>query len=215
MQDDSLKQLERKAWRANFQDGLQEIGLGLMILAFAMAFYFEGVGILFPWNILLFLTPALLIPTVGKFFITRPRIGLVKYGPTRQSIQKKLLVVFIFSTLVLIILVIMTHIGVFPGESVSNLPGISFMGIVGLAVVVFMGFIAYMLDFPRLFFIGIVIGSSVIVHEALYIYTGLSRTPANLISYGTAGGIILVTGVVLLLQFLRKYPLPKMEANDA
>lgn len=136
MQDVNLKEIERKAWRSNFQDGLTDIGLGMMILAFAAAPYLESIGIMFPWNILIVAVPAFLVITVGKLVIARPRIGLVKFGHKRQSTQKKLLVLFSFTTVALVTLVIMTDVGVFPGEPGNSMPGVTLMGIIGLVLLV-------------------------------------------------------------------------------
>lgn len=207
-QEINLKELERKAWRSNFQDGITDIGLGMMILAFSIAPYFESIGILFPWNILIVVVPAFLVITVGKLVIARPRIGLVKFGPRRKSRQKKLLALYSLTTVALVILVILTHKGLFPGQSGSGMSGVALMGIIGLATIIFMGLLAYMLDFPRLLLIGVLIGASVVVHEVLYVTVVPDRVPANLIAYGTAGGVITLIGIVLLVRFLRSYPMP-------
>ena len=213
-QEIDLKELERKAWRSTFHDGITDIGLGMMILAFATGTWLENIGIPFPWNILILAVPALLVSTVGKLIITRPRIGLVKFGPRRKSTQRRLLAIFIVTFLVTVILVILTHIGVFPGQSGDRMSGVALMSIIGLVTITFMGVVAYMLDFPRLFLIGVLIGGSVPVHELLHVVVGAPRALANLIAYGTAGGVIMLTGLVLLMRFLRAYPLLATEVSN-
>lgn len=213
MQDVNLKRLERKAWRSTFQDGILDIGLGMMVLAFAFAPSLSTIGIPRPWNILILAVPAFLVSTMGKRLITIPRMGQVKFGPKRKSTQRQLLVIFIVAFLATVILVILTIRGVFLGQSVNGMSGVALMSIIGLVTITFMGVVAYMKGFPRLFLIGVLIGCSVPAAELLY---GVVGAPLdNLIAYGTAGGIVMLTGLVLLVRFLRAYPAVKQELPDA
>ena len=83
----NLKELERKAFRSTYQDGLWDLTLGLIVIG--MAFYTfrpdEGYG---PLNIVWFVvsfTLANLVLWAGKWFVTVPRMGQVTFGPLRKK----------------------------------------------------------------------------------------------------------------------------------
>ncbi|MFC1484710.1 hypothetical protein ACFL5M_06100 [Candidatus Neomarinimicrobiota bacterium] len=208
-----LKHIEQKSWRSNFQDGITELSLGLMFLAFAFAQIFEQLGLTSPWNILVLALPALAISILGKRMITQPRVGRVKFGPRRKTARKRMLVLSITSTVFLVTLVTLTALGIFPGRIAAALPGFGFMAVVALGTIAFMALFAFLLDYPRLALLGVIVGLSVVAAELLRDLVG--RPWHFLIAYGTAGVIMLAMGALLLISFMRTYPPLVSEAPDA
>jgi hypothetical protein len=184
-----------------------------MFIAFAFAQIFEQWGLPTPWNILILALPALLVQIIGKRVITQPRMGRVKFGPRRKTARKRMLVLSITSTIILVTLVTLTALRIFPGRIAAALPGFGFMAVVALATIALMALVAFLLDYPRLVLIGIIVGLAVMAGELLRNPVG--RPWHFLIAYGTAGVIMLVLGMVLLIRFLRDYPLISAEATDA
>ncbi len=208
MLDNELKQIEKMAYKAFFKDGIWDITLGLLVISLSLAPILENLGIIRPLNILIVFLPAILFTFLGKRNITLPRLGLVKFGEKRKSDKKKKLVissVFILSTAGILFLL---KSGIFPGGlslvngELSNLMVISVL-LVGLPLC----FIAYYLDFIRLYIYTVLITISI---PAVEILSNTVRSPfEGLIIFGIAGGIPFITGLVLLLNFLNKNPIPE------
>src|SRR5512146_274287 len=94
----SLKELERKAFRSAYQDGLLDIYMGGTIASFTVfAETLQSTDGLTTWQrFLIFLVGcgiSNLIFWVGKKFITLPRIGQVKFGPARKRRIRTLVIV--------------------------------------------------------------------------------------------------------------------------
>ncbi len=201
--DVNLKETERKAWTSYFQDGLWDIYFGLMLLV-------VGIPALLPdiftselrqigaWVVLMGL--AFVISWAGKRFITVPRLGHARFGRERKAKQKKTAAVYGISVLAGVIVFLL-----FLAQSTSPSRGIPWLGSAGLValgigawMMLIFGLGSYFMDFPR----GYVIG-------ALYVL-GFSGTVLlhNPIMFIVAGTIILLTGLVVLIRFLHKYPIP-------
>jgi len=72
--------------------------------------------------------------------------------------------------------------------------------VVGIALV--FGLMAYFMDFPRLYAYGLLFAISIALTEALW--------PSRIsgIAFVVSGGIALLIGLVMLVRFLRRYPVP-------
>ena len=97
-----LKELERKAFRSTYQDGLWDILFGIIVIT--LAFYmFRPTGGYSIFNTVAFIVGfgvANLVFWAGKYLITVPRMGLVTFGQTRK--QKTTRLVIILGVVVLI-----------------------------------------------------------------------------------------------------------------
>ena len=72
----NLKEIEKKVWTSTFEDGITDIGIGLVLLVLTFCQMFDDARFyLYP----LFIIPALFI-IVAKKYITVPRMGLVKFS---------------------------------------------------------------------------------------------------------------------------------------
>jgi hypothetical protein len=185
----SLKEVERKAWTSYFEDGLWDIFFGAMLLIGGIRSVTDYV-----WYTLLIL-PLILVLPLGKRFITIPRLGLVKFGPSRKAKQEKALVALIISVLAIFALLLL------PNSGLALPPKMLISPMMAVWIAVIFGILAYYLDFWRLFAYGLLFAIS----EALWgLFGGYIGAMAQIIS----GITVLLIGLFVLARFLRKYPQP-------
>ncbi|MBU1319982.1 MAG: hypothetical protein KKG33_05955 [candidate division Zixibacteria bacterium] len=200
----SLKELERRAYRSTFEDGIYDILFGLLFLIFAAIPILEAAGLSrFIGYSLLIIPPAL--PLLGKRLITIPRMGAVEFGPRRKS--RRRLILIITGIVIFLMLPIMI-------STVSNgLSGsMGWMVIALLALPVFI-IAVYAMDFPRLWIYAALLLAGPVESEFLLRYIG---SPLNTsISFGLPGVVVLIVGLSLLFSFIQKYPKVAPEANHA
>jgi len=212
-QEFDLKQIERKAFRSTYQDGLWDIYIGLVVVSMAIYMYHPEDGYS-GWNIIIFLAGyglASLIFWTGKKFITLPRMGQVKFGPIRKKRGLYLGIALGVIVLINIGLVLLTMLGWANPEQAASLNAFLLergwmdiaVALVGsLLVGTSMILMAYFNDFPR----GYYIASMASLAVFLMIWLNQPIFPIIL------GLLIILPGVVLLIRFLSKYPLPQQEA---
>ncbi len=204
-----LKQIERKAFRSTYQDGLWDMYAGAVVMAMAIFIYRPETGYS-PTNIIIAVLAITLAGSLfwaGKKFITLPRMGQVRFGPARQ--QKKKTLAIILGIVVLIQVgsvglqifrwltpeVSPKEIGFFGNYSLEHL-AVASLG--SLFVGPSMMIIAYFNDFPRGYYIAVMMSLSVflmiLINQPVY--------PVLI------GGLIFLPGLVLFIRFLKKYPSP-------
>jgi hypothetical protein len=203
-----LKDLEKKTWIATFQDGFWDIYFGLFIIGMGLAPLGrflglpETIGVLMlviSWDIV-----AGLIFILGKIYISRPRIGFVKFGKIRKR-RNKLLAVFLSINVGLtVIIFIFTLLGMFQ----LSLPGYMVMLVIGLLFITTpFSFIAYFIQLKRVYLYALLGGFGLFFSELL---TPILDSPFNdLLIFVSFGGMILVFGIIILIRFLIKYQLDK------
>lgn len=208
LQDFDLKELELRAWRSAFQDGLWDICLGLLLFGQNLAVALEDMGIgLSEWWVIILLFPAVLVLWAGKKFITALRMGRVKVGPRRRANFAKVSVTIAIWLLLGVIVFALTTAGVLPSGWSIPVPALLW------AAVCIIGFslAGYFLDFSRLYVYGVLYA----IPYSLRITFKQNNPDLIWISYFAAlvaAGIIVLVGVILLMRFLRDYPLPIEEA---
>jgi hypothetical protein len=210
----NLKELERKAFRSTYQDGLWDVQLGLIVICMGI-FVFRpdyGYG---PRNIFLMLLAfslANLVFWVGKKFVTVPRMGQVSFGPLRKKKNRTLAIILSAVVLVQIGVVLVTATGWLNagfGAKLSSLLGGGNLERIPVAALgsLFVGpamiLIAFFIDFPRGYYIAILMALAVF----LMILFNQPIYPILI------GALILAPGVVLFVRFVRKYPLHREEAE--
>ncbi|MFX1275267.1 MAG: hypothetical protein ACFFBP_16375 [Promethearchaeota archaeon] len=202
----NLKDLERKAWKSFFQDGLWDIYFGLILLGLAAS----QLLYLLPFpeliNLFIVLIPiysiAMLILTLGKKYITTPRIGKIKFGLKRKKIKKRLAIIILIQVGFTVSMVILTSLGLFYYLQINSL---ILMLIIGLLFLTFpIGILAFYWDYPRLYIYGLLGGMGFFIAELLHPIIG---EPLNLIlPYSCIATSIIIVGLVYFLKFLHKYP---------
>jgi hypothetical protein len=203
----SLKEIERKAFRSTYHDGLWDIYLGLVVVCMAIFVYrpVEGYG---PTNIVLAIvgiTLAYGLLQAGKRLITLPRLGQVRFGAIRK--RKKTTQAILLGVIVLIQVGVvgLTALawanpavgaklsGLFPAR---NLELLLVAAVAALFVGPSMLLRAYFTDFPRGYYIAVMMALATF----LMIYLNQPLYPLVI------GSLIILPGLVLLVRFLRKYP---------
>jgi hypothetical protein len=214
----NLKELERKAFRSTYQDGLWDIYQGGIILSFtAFAGGLDTPDSLSSWQrFLLFIGGvglSYLIFWAGKRYITLPRIGQVKFGPLRQR-RKRFLAVALGGIVAVQVAVVAFSVALWQTPALWASLGISSMPqtmetlIVAVIGALFVGpslaLVAYFNDFPRGYFLAAVMSVSVFClvwfDHALFMLLG--------------GLLIILPGIFLFLRFLLRHPLPPMETRN-
>ncbi len=214
-QNINLKQIERKAFRSTFQDGLWDIFLGLLLLNMGMGTLMGAIlsdtSVPVLWimvGLLAFATLALLIFWAGKKFITTPRMGLVKFGPQRKAKMRNLRAVLFLSVLLGVIMAILGLAAArngLPGW-VAAIPIPLYVWPVQTIIVFGLG--AYFLDVTRFYAYGVLYGLPLPVGILLVENTSLTGLSSMAITFGVPAGLMVLIGVVLFIRFLRKYPIP-------
>ncbi len=199
--NNDLDRLEKKTASLNFQDGIFDMTLGLVLVAFGIA------SLLYnylpdPWNslfgFLLYLVIAIPLFLV-QFLVTKPRLGIVKYGAKRKKINIAIIavgVVILLSNIVVFIL-IFTDTLQFNGN--VYLMAVIF-GLVPLTIFTLM---AHFMSFKRLYLIGTIFSISFTMKEILTIQ---NFDLIGNILFLSLGVVIISIGLVCLIRFLKKYP---------
>jgi hypothetical protein len=207
-----LKEIEKKAYRSVFNDGLWDLFTGMLILNLGMGplfnYFFESLGFLvvlissLVWN-----TITLLIFILGKKYITTPRVGYVKFGPKRKSKQLKLTIFLLGVFMVNLILFLLRLTGIIDYSRIQPFLITLLLGF-GIFTIPFC-VMAYFLDFTRLYYYAFSGGLGFFLTDLLNPIVG---NPLDvIIIFGSIGGIIVVIGLYFFIHFLKKYPLSKKE----
>jgi len=208
----STKELERKAFRSTFQDGLWDIYLGMLLFLIGAGIAIAKITSLPPTTINFLLVAVAIIVIsgffLGKKYITVPRLGRVKFGPARRTRVTKVTLLLSLSALVgLAIFVSYQFIHRIEGVASWVIP----FGMFGLTSVVVFSLGAYYLDYTRAYLYGWCYALAFPAGIFLDNYTIFGF----LLSYLFFSAIMLVPGMVLLIRFLRDYPVVVNEAGKA
>jgi len=199
----NLKDLEKKAWRSTFQDGIWDIYLGLLLMAMGANAYMSNIGIAENTGLLIFIgmeIAAMVVLWAGKKYITAPRIGLVKFGQKRRGRVHLV-------RLLLAVSVVLGFImwGLFSNPNIDLRSMKTLMPIIWAAncLIVFGGG-AYLLDYNRLYIIGVLYAIAIPINEVLI--ATMNRNLSHL-ALGIPGVIVVGMGLVVLARFLQSYPI--------
>ena len=210
-----LKSIEKKAFRATYQDGLWDIYIGGIVLCMAELAYNsenENLPLLRLMFYLLGVCVFYLIYWGGRKFLTTPRLGQVKFGPHRQ--RRKLIMASVLAGMVLLqVMVLIGTVLLWRNPSWATDLSLHTTNqdlermVVAVVGALFIGpsmvLIAYYNDFLRGYYIAF------IMSLAVFCLIWFSQ-PIYLIG---AGLLIMLPGIVLFVRFMQKHPLPPPEAN--
>jgi hypothetical protein len=196
----NLKEIERRAYMSYHQDGLLDIFVAVYILGFGVGVWMDmtwelGFGIALP---------AILIATVlpiwiaAKRKITMPRIGFVNFGIRGAS---KITAIFIGIMVLGLGAFFVFTLATFQGGSRQWLDlifqnGMLIVGFGSLAVCILFG---YSMGLKRLYAYGLLALVSLVIGHFMGIFFAYI-----LMALGTT---VMVTGIALLISFVKKYPL--------
>ena len=204
-----LKELEKKAWRSTFQDGLWDIYFGLLFMGMGIYTIPQLFGIEDTLSLIMLLMiwqfSSFGFFFIGKKKITVPRIGFVKFGKKRTIKRVKLTIFLCFMVVLNVIFLFLP----FSGLDI-RLDAFTTMLIIGtLFMILPISVVAYFLQFDRLYVIAVMGGLGLSIAELLRPIVG---SPLNSIfTFSSIGGIITMWGIVIFIQFLKEYPSPKKD----
>jgi len=198
----NLKKLERKAWTSTFEDGIIDIGLGLILVVSTICQTFDDARFyLYP----LFIVPVLFVIVLKKY-ITVPRIGLVKFSKKRTRKTNRFIFIMTTSLVFLVTLTLTAGGGFIPELPITEIINNKGAMIVGAIVFIIPCSIAYFWNWDRMYFYAVLYTLSFALNEITIANTGVIASGAY--AWLISGVIMIVIGVVYLVRFLKKYPLP-------
>ena len=207
-QEINLKELEKKAWTSTFEGGIPDIGIGLiLVVAMICQIFNENSPYLYP----LFIVPALFMIVAVKY-IAVPRIGLVKFSKERNRKINRF--IFIMTTLLIFLVTLTLTAGKWflPELSITQIINNNGAIIVGAIVFIIPCSVAYFLNWDRMYLYAVLYTLSFALNEITIADTGVIASGAY--AWLISGMMITVVGVVYLVRFLRRYPLPEKEVYD-
>ncbi len=198
--DLDVKEIERKAYMSYHEDGLADIAIG---------FVFLGWGVLLvdklPGLVALLGPIAWAIWYLGKRFLTVPRIGIIEPS---QKVENRLRNLTIFLILLGVAALAGVLLAVSAGGSFLANYSLGMLGLV-LATGICVG--AYLLGANRLYAYAMILFVAFAGGQALN--DRISTLDTFVLSVIAAGALVVLLGLVVLVRFLRKYPLPVIEEN--
>ncbi len=209
----NLKEIERRAWRATFEDGLWDIYLGLILLSMGLSHLLDQLVMTEGLRTTIYVSvmvAAMLFLVLGKRFITVPRIGQAKFGPERQKRRRKTALVLFISVLFgLGVWFVSAFFGAGqPDPTLTWRPIVPVVYVLNVLVV--FGLMGYFMEFERLYFIGLMF--AIPMPLDLYLRTKW-QVDIGVGLYGLSAAAVILVGAVYLVRFLRTNPLP--DVNDA
>jgi len=188
-----LKEIERKAYLAYHQDGVWDLFIG-------GGFFIAGIGMFFDFAYILAAVGVALVPLVSlvKKAVTVPRLGYVKFGPERQAKEKRNR----YAYMVLLWIVMFAGMFLF---AVYSFESSYFDWLRGLGAIPF-GFVVVLLTTAGAFLYGI---KRLYAYAVLFAVVFLAGHFSDLRLYYffiIPGAIILISGLILLMRFIRMYP---------
>ena len=202
----NLSEIEKKAYRSTFQDGLWDIFLGSVLLVLSISALLSNIGTARELHMGVLIVLQILVVaafTVSKKRITVPRMGFVKFGCKRKLRITKSRIVLLVSVLAGVVLFLVASLVIQVSQAGrSRLLLLAPLGWVVNSIVVF-SFLAYYLDFNRLYLYGVLFALPVPFDVAVRQFTGVNLSP---IAFAVPATVILAVGIVLLVRFLHKYP---------
>lgn len=208
----NLKEIERRAFRSTYQDGIWDIYYGLIVFCMTFFLYRPETGYR-PMNIFLMLASFLVaygLFWAGKKWITTPRLGKVVFGDTRKRKNKTMGLVLLALIALQAAVVGTTTLGwlnpefgaklnQFLGETNSTLLVVASIAMlmVGSGMLVMVHFT----EFGRGYYIAILMAAAVFLMI-------LFNRPLYPLLIGT---VIILPGVVMLVRFIKRYPVQHNE----
>ena len=200
-QSADFRKLEQKAYLSYHQDGLIDLIIGSIVLCIAISEVTDSSI----WNLIALLLIFAYMPLKRR--ITFPRLGYVKFNVKRGGVNMRL--AGVVATVVLVISLVSILVLMLSGKSSSS-PLILAVRQSPLLVYALLGFIGFglaglVLRLPRLF-----------IYALLSLAMLISGHWLNLplwLPFLLLGSTILAIGAVLLIGFLRRYPIAE-ESNN-
>ncbi len=194
-----MKEIERQVFLSYSEDGLIDIAVGTVITAWGLMLMLEPSGLIGLIGLL-----GMGIWYLGKRSITIPRIGVIEPS---AKVERRLTNLAVF----MVVLGLVALVGILLSRAAgTTLTSDYSLGILGLVLAIGVAFLAYLLNASRMYIYALILLASFAGGEILS--RSITAFDAFALSVVLGGGLILLSGIVVLVRFLRKYPRPQMEA---
>lgn len=202
IQNFDLKTIEKRAWVSFFQTGLADLSIGLIFVVGTVCMIF---GELRYYLMSLYLIPIILF-FIAMRTVIMPRQGIVKFS-RRRRIKSGIL--FAVLTTVLVTSVLLTAFG----KSRIIPQGLSAQSVIVFVILSICVSVGYFLNFNRMYIYGFLISAAFILSEIIRANPGFISKGGT--AYLIPAVVMISTGTVNLIRFLRKYPIPEDGSGDA
>ncbi|MFC2105212.1 hypothetical protein ACFLS0_00390 [Candidatus Bipolaricaulota bacterium] len=191
----ALREIEKKVWFRTFEHGMWDIGVGSMFMMF-------GLSILASFPALSGIWVAALLPgfrEIGRKLVV-PRIGHVHFRERRKRATGRLTgILTVTAVMGMVTFLFITWLLRGAAPAWAQWIGDHFVIFIGLIWGGALAVAGWLVDFPRLYAYGALMFVSLLITDfAKGYHLGSSLT--------VVGGLILLTGIILLIRFLRRYP---------
>lgn len=200
-----LKSIERKTWQVWFEDGLIDIMWSLVFLNFIPAYYLKLAGLPLPYNYFPVVLLGLPIVFFGKLFITRPRLGNVKFSLARRRRAglAKLVSVGISLTGFALLAALTTKSLTMSSYDWFGPESGTFI-LLAVTVILPMSILSWLIENWRFAVYGTLLVIGDVIAESLLPHIG--HVAAAFWGFTITGTVILIFGVTLLVRFLKRFP---------
>jgi MFS family permease len=206
-----LDQIERRTWTRYAESGLTDILLGAILLASSAAAVGLRTDLPAPWPLAVYI--ALAVPCLLAFhwlkrMIVLPRLGRIRVGPRAKARRRKTTILGFVSVGVTVLLVLLTvgfqGRGFDGSRSEASLARLAAPGVMTASILLFFGLTAHILDYHRMYLIGILYAVGV---GGIMLYV-MEQFDAGIAAAAIAVAFILIMGTVTLVRWLRRHPIP-------
>jgi hypothetical protein len=193
-----LKEIRRQVYLFYSEDGLADLGVGLMIFGFGALLMADA-----PYLVGLLGVVAYIVWYLGKQTLVIPRVGSIQPGPQiKRRLFGYFLNLFLFGAGALAFYLV-------GGGEKSFTASISSLMVFGLVVGLGISTLGLALKASRFYFYGLLVFAAMVVGELLV--ASITAVDPFLVAVISAGGIITLSGLIILIRFLSKYPLVVQE----
>jgi hypothetical protein len=197
-QNINLHKLEKDTLTAIFQTGLVEIEIGLIFTVSSLAMIFDNISYIIS---IFYFVPAVFI-FIALRSIAYPRMGIVKF--TKKRVRKRL-AALITITIALVLIISLRFLGLSDTASGLFSPRL----VISSIIFVICLSIAYSLDYTRMYIYAFLLVGTFNLSEEIREHSW--RISENGYAYLLAAIILLTTGIIYLVRFLKTHPLPEEE----
>jgi hypothetical protein len=196
---DNLANLERQAWRSNFDDGLLDLLLGGMLLLLGIASMVPNDRLLYP-----FYFGLVAVYVTLKWRVVIPRAGLVRFAAPRRR-RKALTMGVLLSATILgtVVMVLLTMDGA-AAAWLRTHPIVFEAGFPLMVATVFSA-LAVLLDVARIHALGVVFALAF----------GIRMWFDMGIGFLAGGAMVMLVGVALFARFLHTHPVMSAKEHKA
>jgi hypothetical protein len=193
-----LDQIRKNVYLIYSEDGLADLAVGLMIFGFGIFLLLDQPALVGLLGIISFL-----VWYLGKINLVIPRVGSIQ--PSKEM-KNRFLGFFISLMLIGLGILVFYLAGGRTGMSIMRT---SPLMIFGMVVALGISVIGLVLQARRFYLYGVLVFAAMTVGE--FLSTRVTRVDPFLIAVISAGGLILLAGLIVLVSFLKRYPVVEQE----